>query len=68
MVNLTYKLYRGGADQAALESARALLNEARLRQEESRRLIEQGVLGAFNAHDIALARLPQLEDLADAAA
>ncbi len=68
MVNLTYNLYRGGADQAALESARALLNEARLRQEESRRLIEQGVRVAFNAHDISAARLPQLEDAANAAA
>ena len=62
MLTMTYNLYRGGADKAQLEASRALLNEARLRQEESGRLLEQGVRVAFNAHDIALARMPQLED------
>ena len=62
MITMTYNLYRGGADKAQLEAARALLNEARLRQEESGRLLEQGVRVAFNAHEVALARMPSLED------
>lgn len=62
MISMTYNLYRGGADKAQLEAARALLNEARLRQEESGRLIEQGVRVAFNAHEVALARMPSLDD------
>ncbi len=62
MITMTYNLYRGGADKAQLEAARALLNEARLRQEESGRLLEQGVRVAFNAQEVALARMPSLED------
>lgn len=62
MITMTYNLYRGGADKAQLEAARALLSEARLRQEESGRLLEQGVRVAFNAHEVALARMPSLED------
>ena len=62
MLTLTYNLYRGGADTATQNATRALLNEARLRQDESGRLIEQGVRVAFNAHDVSTARLPALED------
>jgi adhesin transport system outer membrane protein len=62
MITLTYNLYRGGADKAQLEAARALLNEARLRQEESGRLLEQGVRVAFTALEISKTRMPQLED------
>lgn len=62
MITLTYNLYRGGADKAQLEATRALLNEARLRRGESMRLIEQGVRVAFSAHEVSLARMPQLED------
>ena len=45
LFTLTYNFYRGGADRAAIEASKALLSEARLRQEETRRLIEQNDLG-----------------------
>ena len=68
MVNLSYNLYRGGADKAALGTSKALLAESRLRLEESRRLLEQGARVAFNAYQSAVERFPQLEEAAAAAA
>ncbi len=62
MLTITYNLYRGGAEKATLDATRALLNESRLRQEESGRLVEQGIRVAFNAHDVSQARMPALED------
>ena len=68
MLTMTYNFYRGGADRAAVETSKALLSEARLRQEETRRLIEQNAWVATNAYEVANARLPQLQDAAGAAA
>jgi hypothetical protein len=55
------------ADKAALETAKALLMESRLRLEETRRLIEQGSRVAFNAYQIASDRMPQLSEALAAA-
>ena len=68
MFTITYNFYKGGADKAALETAKALLMESRLRLDETRRLIEQGSRVAFNAYRIASDRIPQLEEGAIAAA
>ena len=68
MFTITYNFYKGGADKAALETAKALLMESRLRLDESRRMIEQNARVAFNAFRIASDRIPQLEDGAVAAA
>ncbi len=68
MFTVTYNFFRGGADKAALESAKAILAESRLRLDESRRLIEQNARVAFNAYRIATDRISQLQDGAVAAA
>ena len=67
MFSLTYNFYRGGADRATQNATRALLNEAKLRLEETRRLIEQSAWVAFNGYMMATAQGPQLEDAAAAA-
>ena len=64
MVTMTYNLFRGGADKAQVEGAKALLAEGKLRLDEQRRTIEQSVRVAFNAFTQAKQRLPQLEDAA----
>ena len=67
MFSIAYNLYKGGADKAALETAKALLMESRLRLDETQRLIEQGSRVAFNAYQIASDRMPQLSDALAAA-
>ena len=67
LFTITYNLYKGGADKAALQTAKALLAESRWRLDETRRLIEQGSRVAFNAYRIASDRIPQLEEAVVAA-
>jgi len=67
MFSIAYNLYKGGADKAALETAKALLMESRLRLDEIQRLIEQGSRVAFNAYQIASDRIPQLSNALAAA-
>lgn len=68
MFNLTYNLYRGGADAAAADTARVLLTEARLRLDETRRQIEQSARIGYNAYELARAQLPQFQTAAEAGA
>lgn len=66
LVILDYNLFRGGGDTARLRSAKALRSEARNREYEARRLIEQNTRLSFIAFEIARERLPLLLDQVEA--
>ena len=66
LVILDYNLFRGGGDTARLRSAKALRSEARNREYETRRLIEQNTRLSFVAYEIARDRVPLLLDQVEA--
>jgi adhesin transport system outer membrane protein len=66
LVIIDYNLFRGGGDTARLRSAKALRSEARNREYEARRLIEQNTRLSFVAYEIARDRVPLLLDQVEA--
>ena len=58
---MTYNVFRGGADLAAHRAAAALLTEAKHREFETRRLVEQNTRVSYTAYRMALQRVPVLK-------
>lgn len=66
VVRLRYNLYSGGADVARRRQAVALAGQARQREAEIARLLQEQVLIDFNELKVSEAEVPLLEDRVDA--
>ena len=65
MLRMSFNLYNGGADRAAIREAKSEVSKVVQEAEEVRRLVEENVTTAFNFYQTTGNLLPILNDLAN---
>ncbi len=65
MVVLNFNIFRGGSKNARLDASKARLAEARQREDETRRVVEQNVRNSYTAFQTSRERIPVLESHVD---
>jgi adhesin transport system outer membrane protein len=65
MLQVSFNIYNGGSDRAAIREAKSEVSKAQQDAEEVRRLVEENVTTAFNFYQATGNLLPILNDLAN---